>query len=97
MAYTRECTQHMYLQYLPLYTFRPNASPKDKPKVVEDYNQHMLGVDKLDQLVRYYSFVRKSIKWWRKVFFWWLSSTHTSYRHGIMAHILSRTSSTVVS
>ena len=36
------------------------------------YNKHMLGVDKLDQLVSYYSFVHKSVKWWRKVFFWWL-------------------------
>ena len=30
----------------------------------------MLGVDKLDQLVSYYSFTHKSLKWWRKVFFW---------------------------
>ena len=32
----------------------------------------MLGVDKLDQLVSYYSFLHKSVKWWRKVFFWLL-------------------------
>lgn len=32
----------------------------------------MLGVDKLDQLMSYYSFLHKSIKWWRKVFFWML-------------------------
>ena len=30
----------------------------------------MLGVDKLDQLTTYYSFLHKSVKWWRKVFFW---------------------------
>ena len=30
----------------------------------------MLGVDKLDQLMSYYSFLHKSVKWWRKVF--WL-------------------------
>ena len=30
----------------------------------------MLGVDKLDQLISYYSFLHKSIKWWRKIFFW---------------------------
>ncbi len=35
-----------------------------------DYNQYMLGVDKLDQLVSYYSFLHKSVKWWTKVFFW---------------------------
>ena len=30
----------------------------------------MLGVDKLDQLMSYFSFLHKSVKWWRKVFFW---------------------------
>ena len=30
----------------------------------------MLGVDKLDQLMSYYSFLHTSVKWWRKVFFW---------------------------
>ncbi len=42
---------------------------KVKPVVVHDYNQHMLGVDKLDQLASYYSFLHKSVKWWRRVFF----------------------------
>ena len=32
----------------------------------------MLGVDKLDQLMAYYSFLHKSVKWWRRVFFWLL-------------------------
>ena len=44
----------------------------DKPTVVADYNQFMLGVDKLDQLMAYYSFLHKSVKWWRKIFFWLL-------------------------
>ena len=35
----------------------------------------MLGVDKLDQMGSYYSFLHKSIKWWRKVFFWILEMT----------------------
>ena len=30
----------------------------------------MLGVDKLDRLVSYYNFVHRTVKWWRKVFFW---------------------------
>ncbi len=34
-----------------------------------DYNQHMFGVDKLDQLVSYYSFLHKSVKWWRRFSF----------------------------
>ena len=28
----------------------------------------MLGVDKLDQLMSYYCFLHKSVKWWHKVF-----------------------------
>lgn len=35
-------------------------------------NKFMLGVDKLDQLMSYYSFLHKSVKWWRKIFFWCL-------------------------
>ena len=45
---------------------------KLKPVVIDDYNQHMLGVNKLDQFASYYSFLHKSVKWWRKVFFWML-------------------------
>jgi hypothetical protein len=30
----------------------------------------MFGVDKLDQLMAYYSFLHKLVKWWRKIFFW---------------------------
>ena len=45
---------------------------KEKPEVVDLYNQNMLGVDKMDQLATYYSFLRKSVKWWRKVMFWLL-------------------------
>ena len=30
----------------------------------------MNGVDRADQYTVYYSFVRRSVKWWRKVFFW---------------------------
>lgn len=46
-----------------------------KPTVVADYNKYMLGVDKLDQLVSYYSFLHKSVKWWKKVFFWMMEAT----------------------
>ena len=41
-----------------------------KPKVVDDYNRSMNGVDRADQYTVYYSFIRKSVKWWRKLFFW---------------------------
>ena len=42
---------------------------KDKPSVVQVYNNNMMGVDKMDQLSTYYSFLRKSNKWWKKVLF----------------------------
>ncbi len=58
-----------------LHTGQPHVQPKEKPKVVEDYNQYILGVDKLDQLASYYSFLHKSVKWWRKVFFWCVEVT----------------------
>ena len=45
---------------------------KEKPLAVQDYNDHMLGVDKMDQLATYYSFLHKYVKWWRKVLFWLL-------------------------
>ena len=32
----------------------------------------MNNVDRLDQLMSYYSFLRRSVKWWRKVLFWLL-------------------------
>ena len=41
-----------------------------KPLVVTEYNKFMLGVDRLDQRMAYFMFERKSIKWWRKGFFW---------------------------
>ena len=43
-----------------------------KPTVIVDYNKYKLGVDRNDQMSSYYSFLHKSVKWWRKVFFWLL-------------------------
>lgn len=40
-----------------------------KPDVVLDYNINKTGVDHSDQLMSYYPFDRKSMKWWKKVFF----------------------------
>ena len=38
--------------------------------MIVDYNTYMLGVDKLNQMMSYYSFLHKTVKWWRNVFFW---------------------------
>ena len=40
-----------------------------KAKAVEEYNQHMGGVDKSDQLLSYYGFSHRTVKWWRRAFF----------------------------
>ncbi len=48
----------------------PGKPDRKKPKVIEQYNQAMGGVDKADQMGIYYCFQRKSLKWWKNVFFW---------------------------
>ena len=40
-----------------------------KPVMIDDYNLHMGGVDKSDQLVLYYGYSHRSQKWWKRVFF----------------------------
>jgi len=43
--------------------------PIMKPKVVVDYNKGRQGTDLSDQLSAYYTCLRRSIKWYRKVAF----------------------------
>ena len=43
-----------------------------RPKCVIDYNTHMHGVDTVDQYLTYYPFIRKTVKWPKKVFFYLL-------------------------
>ena len=51
-----------------------------KPVALVGYNKHMSGsgVDLHDQLNKYYESSRKSVKWWKKVFFWILESYITN-------------------
>ncbi|CAG5003479.1 unnamed protein product [Parnassius apollo] len=42
---------------------------KIKPAEVAEYNQHISGVDRADQMISYYSSPRKSIRWYKKVMF----------------------------
>ena len=70
---THTCThEREHIHTLHNFLFRPTRTATKKPKAVLDYNQYMLGVEKMDQLVSYYSFLHKSVKWWREVFFWFL-------------------------
>jgi hypothetical protein len=45
------------------------AHCKIKLAAVLDYNMYKTGVDRSDQMLSYYSFERKTIKWWKKLFF----------------------------
>ncbi len=53
---------------------RSGYEAQTKPVVVVTYNHHMNGVDIADQHAVYYSFIRKTVKWWRKLFFWLLET-----------------------
>jgi len=45
------------------------AHHKIKAATVLDYNKCKSVVDRSDQMLSYYSFERKVIKWWKKLFF----------------------------
>ena len=47
----------------------PSRRPVYKPAVVDCYNHFMNGVDIADQHAVYYSFIRKTVKWWRMIVF----------------------------
>ena len=46
-----------------------------KPNVIVDYNQHMSGVDHVNQMLAYYPCTRKSLKWTKKLFFYLMCIT----------------------
>lgn len=41
---------------------------KEKPLPIVQYNAHMKGVDRGDQLLSYYPFERKTLRWYKKIF-----------------------------
>ena len=50
------------------------------PKMLQDYQQHMRGVDLMDQAVSYYTINHRSKKWWRRLFFYGMMvSAHNAY------------------
>ena len=40
-----------------------------KPQIMHKYNTYMGGVDVNDQLLQYYAYSRRTLKWWKKVAF----------------------------
>ena len=67
-----------------------NTGTLSKPSVVKEYNHSMNGVDIADQLTVFYSFVRKTRKWWRKLFFYLLEvstvNSYLLYKHSVLQH-----------
>ena len=55
--------------YLLRHHHQEGAHHKIKPAAVLDYKKYKTGVDRSDQMLSYYSFERKTIKWWEKLFF----------------------------
>ena len=46
-----------------------NGQPVLKPTAVVDYCKNMGNVDLSDQILQYYEVLRRSLKWWKKLFF----------------------------
>ncbi|XP_070193310.1 piggyBac transposable element-derived protein 4-like isoform X1 [Littorina saxatilis] len=53
-----------------------------KPMLVHEYNKSMNGVDHFDQHLSYYSFNRKTVKWWKR------AATHLLHMALVQAMIL---------
>ena len=39
-----------------------------KPQAIVEYNKYMGGVHQADQLMSYYGFGHRTVKWWRRAF-----------------------------
>ena len=61
-----------FLQCTVVRSRNPTRAAVNKPVLVHSYNQSMSGVDFADQFSAYYKFVRRTLKWWRKLMFWLL-------------------------
>ena len=66
-----------------------------KPKAVAEYNKYMKGVNQADQLLSYYGFSHRKVKWWHRAFFYLLDSIPVSNweqllptRHSVRFHII---------
>ena len=65
-----------------------------KPEIVHDYNKFMGAVDRCDQMVAYSCFRRRTMKWWKKVFFHLFSLTilnaYILYKESTQSPVLHR-------
>ena len=57
-----------------------------KPSALVSYNQYMGGVDGVDQMVSYYPVTRRTLKWPKKVFWYFaelsIHNSHVAFNHG---------------
>ena len=54
-------TKHMPAMKTVSIRMRGGRVSKEKPMAVDDYNRHMGGIDKSDQMLGYYSFTQKAV------------------------------------
>lgn len=56
----------------------------ERPIAIREYVKYMRGVDRFDQMIKYYSFTRRSMKWTKKVFMYFLQvmlhNAHVLYK-----------------
>lgn len=60
------------IEYVPQITKGVVRKSIKKKTVIIDYVRNMGGVDTFDHYCGSYSFTRKSVKWWQKLYFWLL-------------------------
>lgn len=60
-------TKHLAEELYSGKILHRTGEPIYKPSAVVDYCHEMGGVDLTDQLLEYYHFLRRSCKWWRKL------------------------------
>lgn len=69
--------------------------PLTKPEIVHEYNKYMGAVDRCDQMVAYSCFRRRTMKWWKKVFFHLFSlsvlNSYILYKEKTRSPVLQRT------
>ena len=56
---------HPEVKMLPIVNKRKQTVWK--PNIVLDYNKHMSGIDRSDQMLSYHSSLRKTVRWYKKV------------------------------
>lgn len=61
----------MVTKHQPRLIITRNRYGQAKKKTIEvsEYNKFMSGIDKSDQMIAYYSTPKKTIRWYKKVFF----------------------------